>query len=140
MPKQKFKLLKKMKSKKPIFRNLIIGLLIIFCAILPYLHDLPLLNGKEGFSGFSSLRIGIWAVSIYILALIPWILFFIVSKGKSYRFTILVPIFMLIYQLIVYIFDARQNAINEFNVKFIVTFSLAIAITIIYFFTKSKRS
>ena len=128
-----------MKSKKPIFKNLFIGLLIIFCATLPYLHDLPLLNGKEGFSGFSSLRIGIWVISIYILALIPWILFFIASKGKSYRFTILVPIIMLTYQLIVYIFDARQLNINKFNIKFIITISLAIAITVFYFLKKSKR-
>ncbi len=130
--------LEKTKLKKPIFKNFLIGLLIILCAVLPYLHDSPLLKGIEGFSGFSSLRIGIWVISIYIVALIPWILFFITSKGKQYRFTILVPITMLTYQLIIYVADVREHSINAFNVKFIVTFLIAVLITLFYFKKKSK--
>lgn len=127
------------KSKKQIFKQFSIGLLIVFSAVLPYLHDLQFFEEKKGFSGFSSLRIGIWVLSIYIFSLIPWILFFIASKGKTYRFTLLVPIFMLLYQLTVYILNERESYINKFDIKFTITLVVAIFITVFYFIKKNSR-
>lgn len=91
--------------------------MIFLAAFMVYIHDCGLFDEREGFSGFSSMRVGTFIVSIFLLALFLGIRAFIESRGKIYRVAYLVPIFMLGYQLLVYLLNAREDVINEFNTK-----------------------
>jgi len=121
-------------------KDLWMTLLIVAASFLPYIHDIGNLREYEGFSGFKSLRTGVYFVSMFMMNLIGWILAFIFSRGKSYRIAFLIPIFMLSYQLAVYLFDARQTTTNEFTTKVIVNLSFAICIIASYFLLKNKRA
>ncbi|HAO15120.1 MAG TPA: hypothetical protein DDE71_06125 [Tenacibaculum sp.] len=87
----------------------------------------------EGFSGFSSFRIGIWVISLFFWGLSGWLFAFFNSKGKPYRFTILAPLFMGFFQLLIYVLDSRKSNINGFNIKVIINLLLILIITILYF-------
>ena len=127
------------KSKTGISKDLATALYILAMSFLPYIHDLPLFEGKEGFSGFSSLRVALWAVSLFFVGLSGWVGWFISAKGKRYRFIMLAPIFMLAYQLGVYLFDARNTTSNEFNIKVILNIGFATLITLFYFYNKARK-
>ena len=137
MNKQKSKVSKKTKSKNLTY-SLIVGVVILVLSILPYLHDFDALKGKKGFSGFSSLRVGVWAVSLFLFAICGWILAFINSKGKHYRFAILAPIAMAVFQLFIYVLDSRQSQINSFNFKVVFNFIFILILILIFF--KLKRN
>lgn len=127
------------KSKTTTFKDAAIGLLILASSFLPYIHDFEAFKGAEGFSGFSSLRVALWAVSLFVVALSGWIVAFMHARGKSYRFTMLAPIFMLAFQLGVYLLDARSTTSNEFSTKVILNLSFALLLFLAYFYTKLKR-
>lgn len=129
--------MKKIQSKKKIF-NLLIAILICIVSFLPYLHDFEFFKGKKGFSGFSSLRIGIWVVSLFVIAVSGWMFAFVKSKGISYRFVMLVPIFVLMYQLFVYVLDSRKSVINDVNTKVLLHFLLIVLVAIFYFVRKNQ--
>jgi len=93
----------------------------------------------EGFSGFSSLRVGMFIVGLMILALVPWMGWYISSKGKRYSFVMLVPIFMISYQLGVYLFDQRDHTTNDFNFKVLVQFGFIFVLMVLYFLGKFKK-
>src|SRR5690606_19628880 len=98
-----------------------------------YLHDFNYFEGKDGFSGFSSLRISIWTISLFIIAISGWAVAFANSKGKQYRFAILAPIAMLVFQLLIYVLDQRAGAINELSTKVIINFAILFLIILTYF-------
>lgn len=123
---------KRTKSRTQIY-NLTSALIILAISILPYLHDFGYFDGKEGFSGFSSLRVSIWTVSLFVVAISGWAVAFANSKGKQYRFAILAPVFMLIIQLAIYVLDQRQSFVNELNTKVIVNFAIVLIIVLTYF-------
>lgn len=129
-----------MQSTKTPFKKKIFSLLLALsiCAIsfLPYLHDLEFFAGKKGFSGFSSLRIGTWVVSLFVFGISGWIFAFIGNKGKLYRFVILAPIFMGLFQLFIYVLDKRKTYINDFNWKVILNFSILLVIIVSYYAIK----
>ncbi len=126
------------KSKKTIFKDFFSAVFIILISFLPYLHDFDMFKGVKGFSGFSSLRIGIWVVSLFLLGLSGWVVAFINSKGKKYRFIMLCPIFMITFQLGIYLLDARNTQTNDFSFKIILNFILAFVLVVTYFYGIKK--
>lgn len=101
---------------------------------MPYLHDFDIFKGMKGFSGFSSLRVALWAVSLYLVALFGWIFAFMASKGKRYRFMMLAPVFMLVFQLSIYLLDARKTAVNDFTFKTLLNFIFCLLLVGLYFY------
>lgn len=132
--------LKTTKSKRRIYETAFIIGVIALVSFLPYIHDFDFFKGMEGFSGFSSLRIGIWVVSLFILALSGWIFAFLGHKNRKYRWIMLAPIIMLAYQLLIYLFDARKTQTNDFNVKVTFNFVLLIFLSGIYIYGLYNRS
>lgn len=129
----------KILSKKATF-NVLKVILICVLSILPYLHDFNFFAGKKGFSGFSSLRVGIWVVSLFLVAISGWVFALINAKGVRYRFAFLVPITMLFYQLLVYVLDERKSVINNFNIKILVNILIFILVAFFYFRRKSLKN
>lgn len=127
-----------MRSKTTTFKTLVVALGILLLSVLPYLHDFEFFKGKNGFSGFSSLRVGMWAVSLFVVALAGWIGFFLKSKGSEYRFAILAPIFMLSFQLGIYLFDARKTTSNDLSTKVWLNLGFAVILIVAYVYGKSK--
>ena len=134
----KYIILRKKKSKKLTY-NYVLAVSICVISLLPYLHDIYLFKGMKGFSGFSSFRVGIWVISLFIWGLFGWILAFINSKGKKYRFTILTPILMAVYQLLIYVINARKSDINNFSTKVILNIILILSIVVLYFKLKKNE-
>jgi len=112
-------------------------MLIVIAAFLPYIHD-AIPKGLKGYFGFSSFRVMVWTISIFIFGITGWFYAFVNAKGRLYRFALLVPIFMATYQLLIYIFDARKSEFNTLNAKLIVTFVL-IAIVLLNYFMLKRR-
>ena len=109
-------------------------------AFMVYIHDCGLFDDSDGFGGFSTMRVGVFMTSIYLLALFLGIRAFIESRGKIYRVAYLVPIVMLAYQLFVHILNAREETVNEFNTK-VVFHTLIVPALILgaYFVGKKNR-
>ncbi len=128
----------KTKLQTTIF-NFIVALVIAGISFLPYLHDFEIFKGQEGFSGFSSLRVGIWVISLFIIAICGWAFAFLGHKGKQYRFVMLAPIIMLIFQLMIYVLDSRKTFVNDLNLKVILNFIVLGIIIIIYFKLKKNN-
>lgn len=127
------------RSKTTIFKDFLKAVGIFSVSFLVYVHDFDLFKGMEGFSGFSSLRVGMFIVGLMVFAIVPWIGWFISSKGKRYSFVMLVPIFMISYQLAVYLFDQRDHTTNDFNFKVLVQFGFVFILIALYFIGKSKK-
>lgn len=120
--------------------SIIISVLIGLVSFLPYLHDFDFFKGRQGFSGFGSLRVGIWVISLFIIAISGWVVAFVNSRHKKYRFSILAPIGMLVFQMFVYILDSRKSFVNDFNVKVLLNFAVLIIIGFLYFKFKNVES
>ncbi len=129
--------MKKTNQKKRIY-NLLIAILIVLISFLPYIHDFTFFNEKDGFSGYSSLRMGLFFVSMYVVAISGWIFAFINSKGKQYRFVMLAPLIMLVFQLFINILNNRKHAVNGVSVKVLVNFGIVFLIILLYFYLKRK--
>lgn len=136
----KYKQSIKKKLRKMTSRDVIISFSILAISFLPYIHDFKIFKGMKGFSGFSSLRIAIYLVAMFLVALSGWIFAFFKSKGSNYRFAILAPIFMLSFQLSVYLLDARKSSVNDFNFKVIVNIVVAALLIALYFYGKSRQN
>lgn len=128
----------KTKSKTETYKSLLLGLVIIASAFLPFIHDL--IPKGVSFPGYSSLRTFLYVVFLNLFGFIGWLLYLSKSKGDLHRFTILVPVSMVAYQLVVYIVNLKQTAFNEINLKIIITFVLILAVVIIYFKNKLKQA
>jgi hypothetical protein len=111
---------------------------IFLISFLVYVHDFSIFEGVKGFSGFSSLRVGIFVVGLMIVALVPWVGWYISSKGKRYAFVMLVPIFMISWQLGVYLFDQRDHSTNDFNFKVLLQFGFVLLLIVFYFIGKLR--
>lgn len=127
------------KSRTTIFKDLAKGLGIFLVTFLLYVHDFEIFRGMEGFSGFSSLRVGLWVVGMFVLALVPWCGWYLASKGKKYAFVMLVPIFMIAWQLGIYLLDQRDHNTNDFNFKVLLQFAVVLILILLYFIGKIVR-
>ncbi len=129
--------LKKKNSKKTIYKSFIFAFAIVLCAFLPFIHDL-VPRGID-YPGYSSLRTFLYVALENLFGLIGWSLFLWQSKGKMYRFAILVPVLMTFYQLIIYIVNLKKTSFNDVNIKLVITFVVIIIIVVIYFKQKLKK-
>lgn len=102
-------------------------------SFLPFVHDFELLKGVKGFSGFSSLRIAVWVISMFLWGLSGWVIAFLKTKGKVYRFSLLAPILMGFFQLFIYVLDSRNSGINRFSNKVFLNIVIILIITAFYF-------
>lgn len=127
----------KTKSKKTIYKAIVIGTLAFTAAFLIFAHD-AIARGVKGYFGFSSMRVMVWTISILVFGIAGWFNAFYNAKGKLYKFTYLVPILIATYQLLIYVFDARKTDFNQLNTKTMITFT-AIGAVIGYYFYKKLR-
>ncbi len=104
---------------------------IFALTILLYLHDIiPKGMGKIG---KSSLRVYLYAVNSELRFLLVWFLVYWLAKGKSWRFVIWLPIFMTTYQLLIRVFLLQKTGFNNFNIKFIISVLLFLALVVFFF-------
>lgn len=128
-----------MKSRKTIFRDFLLAAFIMMVSFLPYIHDFDLFKGMKGFSGFSSLRVAMWSLSLYIVGLSGWVMAFVHAKDRSYRFAMLAPIFMCSFQMAIYLFDARNTSSNDFTFKTVLNFIFCGVVLVLFFYNKKKQ-
>jgi hypothetical protein len=121
----------KRKSKKTTYKSLGIGVLIIILSTLPYIHDL-IPKGIE-YPGYSSLRVFLYLILTNIFGLIGWLLAYHLARGRSYRFTMIIPIMTQTYQIFIYMLNLKSTSFNEIDLKFYITFGLSLLVCIWYF-------
>ena len=128
-----YKELKTAKSRMTIYK---IVAFIVVTTLLIYLHDLiPKGSGKIG---KSSLRVYFYTVNSELRFLLVWFLVYALAKGKVWRFVIWLPILMTTYQLLIRIFSLQTTAYNDFNLKFVISLLVFIALIVFYFYRKRK--
>ena len=129
-----YKELKTAKSRMTIYK---IVAFIVVTTLLIYLHDLiPKGSGKIG---KSSLRVYFYTVNSELRFLLVWFLVYALAKGKVWRFVIWLPILMTTYQLLIRIFSLQTTAYNDFNLKFVISLLVFIALIVFYFYRKRKE-
>lgn len=129
-----YKELKTAKSRMTIYK---IVTFIVVTTLLIYLHDLiPKGSGKIG---KSSLRVYFYTVNSELRFLLVWFLVYALAKGKVWRFVIWLPILMTTYQLLIRVFSLQATTYNDFNLKFVISLLLFIALIIFYFYKKKKE-
>lgn len=147
----------KLKSKIKILKELIKAMAIIALSSFPYIHDIItvrtgdlatwvpdlgiqdfLIDSKGDILGYSSYRVFLYMLLIHIFAHIGYVGWFFDAKDKLYRPFLLVPVILSLYQIILILFDARANDLNDPNTKFVLTIALSI-ILVINFFLNNKK-
>ena len=115
-----------------------VALGIIFISLLPYLHNLfPNLPEGEVLR-YSSWKSFLWSTGMYLSIHIAWLFAYALAKGKPYRFAILIPVFLSLYQVIIIFTDLRSNAVlNGISAKLGIVIILSI-ILIINFFKNNR--
>lgn len=135
-----------------------VALGVVIISSLPYLHDIITVRGEglknwvpnfgikeyltdsQGYiAGFSSYRVFIYTLSIHLFAHIGWVGFFYVAKTKPYRFFILVPVTLSLYQVFIILFNYRSTKFNDVNTKIIITLIISICL-ILNFFLNNKTT
>lgn len=112
-----------------------VSLLLLVVTLLIYIHDvIPQGYGKVG---KSSLRVYLYTVFAELRYLIVLLFLYALSKGKQWRFIVLLPILLTTYQTIIRLFGWQRSAFNEFDVKLVITFVVT-GILAFYYFNKSK--
>lgn len=131
--------LKTKTSAKVIAKHFWVALMIIGISMLPYLHDL-LPNLPEGeIFGYSSWKSFLWSTSMYIFSHLGWLFAYYLAKGKPYRFAILIPVFLSLYQIIIIFANLRGSAVlNGISAKLVITFFISILLIINFF--KNNRN
>lgn len=123
---------------KDTVRNRLISFLIIFYAGFTFYHDfLP--RGVSGYFGFNSIRVMAFQLLIQFLILLGWVRLFRLTKGKQFRFALLVPISSMLYQFIVFFFNAKETSYNEVSVKLLILTGVLVLVSISYFKSKIDR-
>jgi len=61
------------------------------------------------------------------------------AKGKPYRFFILVPVFISLYQIIINLLNQRSGVLNDVSTKFIITIVIIIAIVLNFYLRKNNE-
>lgn len=104
---------------------------ILVATLLIYIHDA--IPKGWGQVGKSSLRVFLYTVNAELRFLLVLFLLFWVAKGRVWRFSLVLPIVLTTYQLIIRLFCLQNTSYNEFDTKFVVTFLLAVALIVYYF-------
>ena len=116
-----------------------VALGIIAISMLPYLHDLlPVLPEGEIF-GYSSWRAFLWSSGMYIFSHLGWLFAYALAKWKPYRFALLIPFFLSLYQIVIIFTNLRGSAVlNGISIKLGIVVFLFILV-IINFFKKNQN-
>lgn len=131
---------------------------IVFISSLPYFHDVITIKG-EGLKGwvpdfglqelltdsngkvmgFSSYRVFIYTLLIHLFAHIGWVGWMLDAKGKSYRFFLLVPVFLSAYTVALLLLNARATGFNKFDTKLYITLGLSIILILNFFINRKTK-
>ena len=130
---------------------------IIFLSSLPYIHDVitirgeglkgwvpdwglaELLRDKNGkILGFSSYRVFIYTLALHVFAHIGWAGWFLDAKGKLYRPFLLLPVILSLYQIAIILFNSRETAFNQPNIKIVISIVISIILAINFFANNKK--
>ena len=131
--------LEKTKSKtktwtKTSTKHLWVALGIIVISLLPYLHNLFPNLPEGGVLGYSSWNAFLWSTGMYLSIHIAWLIAYKLSIGKPYRFALLIPVFLSLYQLVIIFTNQKSSAIlNGINIKLGLVVILSIFLIINFF-------
>ena len=114
-----------------------IAAFIFIVTLLIYIHDaIPKDSGRIG---LSSARVYFYTVLAEVRYLALWFFVYFLSKGKSWRFIIWLPILLTSYQLIIRIFSLQKTGYNEFDFKMILTTVITLILAVYYFRVKRNE-
>ncbi|UOB19262.1 hypothetical protein [Abyssalbus ytuae] len=119
-------------------KNLWVALTVIVVSMLPFIHDMIQLGPGE-FLGFSSRRVFLYMVAINVFSHIGWILAFFLAKDKPYRFSLLVPVSLSLYNIIILVTGLKDTGLNEATTKFFIVMILSTLLIIKYFRNKNNE-
>ncbi len=118
-------------------KNFWVAVGIIVISTLPYLHDVFEFPPGEYF-GFSTIRVFYFMLLSALFAHLGWLFAFFEAKRKPYRFVLLVPVALSLYQIIIILAGLRESKLNEVSTKFIIILILSLVLILNYFIGKRK--
>lgn len=150
---------KKRKSKTKTLNGFLVVMVIVLLSSLPYLHDVItsfkgglndwvpivglqawLTDNNGDILGFSSYRMFLYTLLLFVFTGIGWAAWLLVSKKKSYYLALWIPTFMGIYHVLIILFNLRRTAANDVGTKLVLILLLTILLFFIYFFRYRKIS
>ncbi|WP_155854973.1 hypothetical protein [Cellulophaga baltica] len=130
---------------------------IIFCSLLPFVHDIitlptgelqnwvPILgivdffsDSDNSFLGYSSYRVFLAIVGMQLSSFIAWFLVLEFSKGKSYRFVFIFPTAINGYQLLLMVFNLRKTVLNGWNYKIFILLLVGVLLILNFYLTNKN--
>ncbi|PIB39079.1 hypothetical protein BFP75_00965 [Maribacter sp. 4G9] len=126
----------------------VVGIVVV--STLPYFHDvitdqsgtregIPIIGAEELFTdsqgkimGFSSYRIFLYTLMIYLFAHIGFVGWMMDAKGKFYRIALAVPVILSGYTVAVILFNAKETTFNSTSTKFYITIAATIGVLAAY--------
>jgi len=127
-------------------------LIIILLTSLPYLHEIitnvdgslkkwvpdiglqELLADKNGnYFRYKTYRYFLFTIFFNLFLFFGYLGWYRLETHKPYRKAILIPLFTIVYQLIIIVFSLRSSLYNEPFFKFLATFALTILLVYLYF-------
>ncbi len=138
--------------------NFLISVGIIFSSTISYFHDIltnkdgelrdwvpnlglvDAIKDSEGYPlGFTNYRVLLYILGLNIAMHIGYLGWYFAAKGKPYRFFILVPVFISLYQIIINLLNQRSSVLNDVSTKFIITIVIIIAIVLNFYLRKNNE-
>ncbi|MFS4493397.1 hypothetical protein [Maribacter sp. 2308TA10-17] len=143
--------LKKRKLKTKIPSGFWIAMAIVSLSSLPYLHEaittfnsglqkwVPIL-GIENFLtdnqgkvlGFSTYRMFLYTLFIFLFTEFSWLAWLFVSKRTSYYYALFIPVVMGAYQILIILFNLRKSVANTPEVKLILLLGISLISVLAY--------
>jgi hypothetical protein len=123
---------------------------IIALSSLPYLHEVithagglrswvPVLgiqefltDGQGKVLGFSSYRMFLYTLLIFVFSELGWAAWLYVSKRKTYYFALFVPVLMGLYQIFIILLNLRKSLANSAETKLFLLFGLSVFCAFLY--------
>tara|TARA_R110000744_G_scaffold128298_2_gene235307 strand:- start:2555 stop:3514 length:960 start_codon:yes stop_codon:yes gene_type:complete len=127
-----------------------VAMALVGLSSLPYLHEaitfegglrswVPVLGIEEFLTdaqgkvlGFSSYRMFLYTLLIFVFSELGWAAWLYVSKRKTYYFALFVPVLMGIYQILIILLDLRKTTANSAETKLSVLFALSLFLALLY--------
>ena len=132
---------------------------IALVSTLPFLHDLvtdksgsvwpflpnlgiePFLTDADGMvRGLRSYRLLLYLFGIYLFSHIGWLGWFMDAEHKKYRFFLLVPAALSLYQLILIALAWRETTFNSPGTNLFITIGLGLLIAINFYFNNKAAT
>lgn len=130
----------KIKTSIKSVNNFMAALGIIAIALLPYFHNLLPELPEGGVLGYSSWRSFLWSTGMYLSIHIAWLVAYMNSIGKTYRFAMLVPVFLSLYQIVIIFTNSKGSAVlNGISIKLGIAITLSLLL-ILNFFKNNRKN